>query len=165
MLTLDTHNTVWKNPFKAHAPVHVDPMMRDLTIYHLTAVQETEKVPTPTERKLGSDEGMAFRIQREVGLEQEELKVGPVAQEPPSKPYNQQLKEIGLAPEWDSKAGPSGGIDHDSSSHAQAEISSAAKALWQQYVALLAGRAVGPLPMSVINAVASYSSAKQAVAA
>ncbi|MEL0437159.1 hypothetical protein [Phycobacter sp. K97] len=165
MLTLDTNKTVWKNPFKGHSPIHVDPILRNETIYHLTAVQEKEKLPTPTERKLGSDEGMAFRIQRELGLKPEEKQTGTAPQEPPAKPYNQQLKEIGLAPEWGSKADSSDEVGGGGASHAQAEISSAAKALWQQYVALLSGRAIGPLPMSVINAVASYSSSKQAVAA
>ena len=93
------------------------------------------------------------------------MQSGPAPKEPPTKPYAEQLKEIGLAPEWGGKSASSGADGGDSSSQAQAEISSAAKALWQQYVALLAGRAVGPLPMSVLNAVASYSSSKQAFAA
>ncbi len=165
MLTLDTQHSVWKNPFKAHSPIHVDPMLRDYTIYHLTAVEETEKVQNRTEGKPGSDEGMAFRLQRDLGLKSPEMQPGPAPVEPPVKPYAQQLKEIGLAPDWGNKSAPSSPTGSDGSSRAQAEISSAAKALWQQYVALLSGRAVGPLPMSVLNAVASYSSSKQALAA
>ncbi|MDE4132730.1 hypothetical protein PXK00_06395 [Phaeobacter sp. QD34_3] len=156
MLTLDKPHTLWKNGLKVHRPIRVDPDLRDHTVYHLTALSKKETPLTPTKPIEGSDRGMAYREQRRIGLQGDRL--------PGTQSHLQQVMQMGLAPKWQNppvSAGQSG----TAAAAAQSQISSAAKALWQQYMALMSGRAVGPLPMSVIEACASYAASKQVVAA
>lgn len=151
MLVQDTPHSNWKNALKAHQPVEVGPGKRDETVYHLTALSKKVTPPSPTRNT-----GPAVRV---IAYRDNSGDSSGAKRQPVERPYAQQIKDAGLAPKW-AKTSAQGSF---SAAVAKTEISSAAKALWVQYVALLSGRAVGPLPISVLNAVASYSSSQQAM--
>ena len=188
MIRLDAANLAWKQSWSANQPVMVGPVqaekenaslsekmgLSEQSAYRLKALPEKEKIQAATEQVDGSQQGLAFRQQREEALQNspnmQNSSVNSVFTGP-AKPSlavrdAQQMPGQPDASPWEKAQDDMRRERVTGSAYgAQSEISAAAKALWRQYIALLAGHPVGPLPMNVINACANYKAAQKVVAA